>query len=346
MEYAVKANEKTKASEIIKKILPEKPFERFSEHATCFAPSNIALIKYWGKRDEELNLPNTSSLSITLPNKGTRTSIKVNKLNNDQIIFNGELLDRNHKFYLRLKKYLDLFRNNNEHKKIFFDITTDNNIPTAAGLASSASGFAALVMCLNQLFSWNLSNERLSLLARLGSGSACRSFWPGFVEWQMGEREDGLDSFGELIFHEKPWPELRLGLLVFSSQEKPMGSTEAMSQTVKTSKLYKHWPDKVKQDLINIREAIDQQNFTALGEITEQNSITMHETMLTSEPSINYSEEETQACKEKVWKLRNIKNIPVYFTQDAGPNLKLIFLKQDELEVKKVFPNLETVNLF
>lgn len=343
MEYAVKANEKTKASEIIKKILPEKPFEKFSEHATCFAPSNIALIKYWGKRNEELNLPNTSSLSITLPNKGTRTSIKVNKLNNDQVIFNGELLDQNNKFYLRLKKYLDLFRDN---KKIFFDITTDNNIPTAAGLASSASGFAALVMCLNQLFSWNLSNERLSILARLGSGSACRSFWPGFVEWSMGERDDGLDSFGELIFHEKPWPELRLGLLIFSPHEKPMGSTEAMINTVKTSKLYKHWPEKVKQDLIKIRKAIDKQDFIALGEVTEQNSIAMHETMLTSEPSINYAIPETVKTKEKIWELRKTNNIPIYFTQDAGPNLKLIFLEQDELEIKKAFPNLETVNLF
>lgn len=332
-----------KASEAIKNILPENPFEKFSEHATCFAPSNIALIKYWGKRNEELNLPNTSSLSITLPNKGTRTSLRINKLAYDQITFNGKLLESNDKFYLRIKKYLDLFRVN---QKIFFDITTDNNIPTAAGLASSASGFAALVMCLNQLFSWNLSNERLSILARLGSGSASRSFWPGFVEWQMGERDDGLDSFGELIFHEKPWLELRLGLLIFSPHEKPMGSTEAMINTVKTSKLYKHWPDRVKQDLSNIRKAIDEQDFIALGEITEQNSITMHETMLTSEPSINYSIPETVETKEKIWALRKLKNIPVYFTQDAGPNLKLIFLEKDQSELKKAFPNLEIVKLF
>ena len=333
-----------KANELIRSIIPSNPFAHTSEHATCFAPSNIALIKYWGKRNTELNLPNTSSLSISLPNKGTRTSICVNQSKKDNIVLNGKQLQSQNKFYLRLVNYLNLFRA--EDHKVFFDITTDNNIPTAAGLASSASGFAALVMCLNQLFSWNLGKEKLSILARLGSGSACRSFWPGFVEWQMGERDDGLDSFGELIFQERPWPELRLGLLIFSQKEKPMGSTEAMIQTVNTSKLYKLWPEKVKQDLINIRKAISEKNFMRLGEIAEQNSIAMHETMLTSEPSINYSLPETMRTKEKIWQLRKNNNIPVYFTQDAGPNLKLIFLMQHEAEIKKTFSTMETITLF
>src|SRR5690606_6915553 len=153
-----------------------------------------------------------------------------------------------------------------------------------AGLASSACGFASLVSALNDLLDWKLAKRDLSILARLGSGSAARSLWMGFVEWHAGVQADGMDSYADALPFE--WPELCIGILALSDKEKPISSREAMQRTVSTSVLYNSWPKKVLQDMIIIKQALQVKNFSLLGGTAESNALTMHATMLSSWPPI------------------------------------------------------------
>jgi len=324
---------------VVKKILgdrsatPQKPF------GCAFAPSNVALTKYWGKRDTELNLPITASLSISLGDKGAATTIAINDNKRDEVFINGQAVASNSAFYARLSHYLNLFR----PPQTFYKITTKVNIPIAAGLASSACGFASLIKALDDLYDWQLSVQQLSILARLGSGSACRSLLPGFVEWQAGSASDGLDSYAVPI--DAPWPSLRIGLLIVDRNPKPLSSTAAMQQTVNTSALYTAWPDKVAADLLTIKQAITAQNFALFGQTAESNALAMHALMQTAWPPINYATPVTLASQKSIWKLRE-QGLPVYFTQDAGPNLKLLFLAEHEHELTNYFPQCQVISPF
>jgi len=310
----------------------------------AFAPSNIALCKYWGKRDANLNLPVNSSLSISLGNKGAVTKVSVNNI--DQVILNNNLISEQNNFYKKIVSFLNLLRDQNVliNKKMFFKIDTNSNLPIAAGLASSASGFAALVKALDQLFDWNLSLKQLSILARLGSGSASRSLWNGFVKWHAGIKEDGTDSFAEPI--DLVWPELCVGLLVVDNQEKYISSREAMQISVKTSPLYYAWQQLATKDLNTLETSIKTKNFSLFGATAEANALAMHAIMLSSRPAIIYSNSNTISNIKKIWKLRHHDNINLYFTQDAGPNLKLLFLYKDFAIVKEAFPELELIRPF
>lgn len=330
------------ANNIILQLLKGKNEAPVIPHATCFAPVNIALIKYWGKRNTDLNLPITNSLSIALPQKGTTTTIRLNALHHDRYYLNGDLLNEDSEFAKRLRVFCNFFRFD---KPYYFDIETNNNIPTAAGLASSASGFSALVLALNQLFAWQLDKTTLSILARLGSGSACRSLWNGFVEWEKGDRDDGLDCYAKpYIVDQNFLNTLRIGLLIFEKGKKILSSRQAMFNTVKTSPSYKNWPLQVENDLTEIKQAIGQHNFIRLGEISERNALAMHATMLDSQPSTDYCTTQTQEYREKIWALRQ-SGVPVYFTQDAGPNLKLLFQETVQPAILQAFPHLEILTL-
>ncbi|MCD6040169.1 MAG: ispE [Gammaproteobacteria bacterium] len=306
----------------------------------AFAPTNIALCKYWGKRDQELNLPVTSSLSISLGSKGTSTELCLNEQAQDIFMLNGEVMSLSSNFSRRLESFLDLFRGRHSWH---FRVETKTNIPLAAGLASSASGFAALVLALNKLFDWQLDSHQLSILARLGSGSACRSLWPGFVEWSKGIERSGMDSYGKEI--SAVWAELCIGLLMVNENEKPISSREAMQRTVDTNMFYSLWPEKVNQDLVAIKKAIDEKDFLLLGKTAESNALTMHSLMLSAWPPIQYALPETVAVTQKIWALRQ-QGIAVYFTQDAGPNLKLLFLSADAALIQSHFPTLEIIKPF
>lgn len=333
-----------KKSEVVQRIFSQNGYSLShlpaKEKGLAFAPTNIALCKYWGKRDGELNLPHTSSLSVALPDKGTFTSFAVHDLDRDIIILNEKEILPESPFAKRLQVFLNLFRpENNWHLKI--DIKM--NIPLAAGLASSASGFAALTLALADLFAWELSKRDLSILARLGSGSAARSFWRGFVEWHAGVAADGMDSFAEPLSF--TWDELCIGILCLNANEKAISSREAMQRTVNSSFLYAHWPKKVAEDLVAVKDALQAKNFSLLGSTVESNALTMHATMLLSSPPICYFLPETIAAMHKVWQLRQ-QGFEIYFTQDAGPNLKLLFLECEKEKVKTVFPDVEVIRLF
>ncbi|MDR3476929.1 MAG: diphosphomevalonate decarboxylase [Gammaproteobacteria bacterium] len=306
----------------------------------AFAPSNIALCKYWGKREQELNLPVTSSLSISLGDQGASAVLTIHDRAHDEIVLNGKSVDVSAPFSQRLSHFLNLFRLNPTQR---FSIFIETNVPIAAGLASSACGFASIVKALDALFGWELSNKELSILARLGSGSASRSIWQGFVEWHRGLRDDGMDCFAEAI--PDVWADLRIGLLILSAKEKGLASREAMQRTVTNGSLYSAWPAKVSSDLFLLKQAIADRDFQTLGKTAESNALAMHATMLSAWPPIQYAIPETLLTMQKVWALRE-QGLPLYFTQDAGPNLKLLFCKQDVEQVVSHFPEVKVVDPF
>ncbi len=308
--------------------------------AEAYAPANIALCKYWGKRDNELNLPVTASLSISLGRLGTRTRLTPRSGADDRITLNGDPVPADSVFARRLRTFLDPFRAG-EAKA--FEIETENTIPTAAGLASSASGYAALVMALDRLFGFNWSPAQCSIAARLGSGSACRSIGHGFYRWNRGEREDGMDSFAVPV--DTPWPELRIGLLHISSGEKNISSRDAMKRTVETSPLYREWPGKVERDLPRLAEALADRNLHIAGAVSENNALSMHATSLGAWPPVLFWLPETVEKLHAVWQAR-ADGLSVYATMDAGPNIKLLYEASAEPAIRERFPTLEPVSPF
>jgi diphosphomevalonate decarboxylase len=235
----------------------------------------------------------------------------------DTVILNNQPVSSGSAFSARLSDFLDIFRSNLEQKPVFY-VNITSNIPIAAGLASSACGFASLVKALDSFYAWQLPARELSLLARLGSGSASRSVLSGFVEWHAGIREDGLDSYADAL--KETWPELCVGLLIMNASEKSISSREAMQRTVTTSALYSAWPAKVSQDLLVLKHAIANKDFELLGKTAESNALTMHATMLSAWPPVTYALPDTIIAMQKIWQLRS-EGLAVYFTQDAGPNL-------------------------
>ena len=302
------------------------------QSAAVFAPANIALCKYWGKRDAAWNLPVTDSLSISLGTYGSRCTIALLPEQADRYWLNGEPLPAEGAFAQRLKGFLDYFRG---PQQFHYSVHACNTVPTAAGFASSASGFAALVQALDQLHGWGKSRRELSCLARLGSGSACRSLWDGFVHWHAGTRTDGSDSFGEPLASN--WQSLRVGLLSIDAGAKPVSSREAMNRTVATSALYASWPQQVKQDMATIMQAITAQDVSCLGACAEQNALAMHATMMAARPSVLYWQPATVAVLQAVWAAR-AEGIPVFFTMDAGPNVKLLFEETMQDAIAARFP--------
>lgn len=307
------------------------PFSSVKSEGFGQAPVNIALSKYWGKRDIELNLPINGSVSISLPGLGTKTHLSLTQGNEDTISLNGESLPAGNKFAKRLSAFLDWFRKDSDTA---FHVETINSVPTAAGLASSASGYAALVFALDDLFDWQLSKPQLSLLARFGSGSASRSVYDGFAMWHIGESENGLDSFAEEI--DVQWPEFTIGLVKVDTQEKSVGSTVGMQQTVETCDLYQSWPQQAERDIQTIHQAILNKDFCTLGKTAEHNALSMHATMIATWPPIVYWQPESVAAMQVVWQLREA-GIEVYFTMDAGPNLKLILQDKNQQAVTEAF---------
>lgn len=307
------------------------------QSASAFAPANIALCKYWGKRDGLFNLPATDSFSISLGALGSHCRLSLEE-KADQVYLGGEHLPAESSFVRRLCAFLDLFRGPHGY---FYRVETSNTVPTAAGFASSASGFASLVMALNELHGWGLDDHALSCFARLGSGSACRSLWMGFVRWHAGQAIDGSDSFGEPL--DMSWPSIRVGLIHVTAEKKPIPSREAMNHTVATSQLYRGWKDQVGKDLPMMLDAVDSHDFDCLGMLSEQNALAMHATMMSARPPVFYWKQRTLEVMHAVWEARS-EGVPVYFTIDAGPNVKLLFEDETQDKVVACFPGVQVTD--
>ncbi len=305
--------------------------------AEAFAPVNIALCKYWGKRDSCLNLPVNDSLSIALAGLGSHTVLTRLDGEQDEVFLNGVAVEPDSGFYKKVVAHIDLFR---PLCAGAVRMETSNDVPTGAGLASSASGFAALTKALAGLYGVALSDEQMSILARLGSGSACRSLYDGFVRWHKGSRSDTMDSFARPVAG--VWPSLRIGVLTLTDAAKSVGSREGMQRTVDSAVLYQAWPEQAARDIASLERAIAEQDFALLGSTAEQNAMAMHATMLASWPPLLYWLPESVAALQTVWKLREA-GVPVYATMDAGPNVKLLFEQQSTELVQAAFTNLTVI---
>jgi len=325
-----------KPAEIFEANIP-RPLGELRE-AQAFAPSNIALSKYWGKRDAGLNLPLNSSLSISLGSWGTETTIRPSE--QDTLIFNGTKMASDTAAAAKIWRFVDLFCGVGRPA---LAIETSNNIPTAAGLASSASGFAALTLALNAAFACNLSKPTMSMLARFGSGSATRSFWQGFVRWDAGDAPDGSDSFATPL--EVDFPSFRIAILTVDSGPKSHSSTDGMTHTVRSSPLFENWPDKANADCAEIERHIRNGNFVAIGELAEANALAMHATMMAARPAVCYLKPETWSILQDLWRARQ-DGLVAYATMDAGPNVKLVFEESTASDVLNVFPNAQMINPF
>lgn len=281
------------------------------------AYGNIALIKYWGKRDEKYILPMNSSLSLTIDCFYTETEVVFSESYGEDLFYLNDTL-QDETATGRISSFIDLFRKaaNIDMKAT---VKSTNFVPTAAGLASSASGFAALAAALNVASGLNLGLRELSMYARQGSGSATRSIYGGFVEWQKGT--DEKDSYAIPIDDAK-W-DIGMVIVVVNSNKKPVSSREGMKRTVSTSPFYRIWSDKAEEDVKEAKLVIKNRDFERLGLITERNGLMMHAAMLGANPPILYWEPDSVMAMKIVKELRN-EGIACYFTMDAGPNVKIL----------------------
>ncbi|MFD2630457.1 diphosphomevalonate decarboxylase [Oceanobacillus kapialis] len=299
--------------------------------ATAKAHTNIALIKYWGKRNEGIILPTNSSLSLTLDGFYTTTSVQFSEeYTNDQFMLNDKpVADEQFK---RVSSFLDLIRQK-AGKSLYAAVESTNEVPTAAGFASSASGFAALAAAGTKALGLDLSDKELSALTRQGSGSACRSIYGGFAEWQMGTEENGTDSYAVPIAPAEHW-DLRVAAVVLSSTMKKVSSRAGMKRTVETSPFYQGWLDSIPADMKQIKEGINERDFEKVGEVAEANCLKMHATTLGANPPFTYWHDTTMTVMQAVRDLRE-KGVPAYFTIDAGPNVKVLYLPENEEVIEK-----------
>ncbi|OQE91945.1 hypothetical protein PENNAL_c0008G11976 [Penicillium nalgiovense] len=312
--------------------------------ATTTAPVNIAVIKYWGKRDTTLNLPTNSSLSVTLSQRSLRTlttaSCSAAYPPTDTLNLNGSPQD-----IQASKRTIACISNLRALRKALEDadsslpklsahplrIVSENNFPTAAGLASSAAGFAALVRAVADLYELPQSPKELSRIARQGSGSACRSLMGGYVAWRTGELADGSDSLAEEVAPASHWSEMRALVLVVSAEKKDVPSTEGMQTTVATSALFaKRAQNVVPERMAAIETAIQNRNFHDFAEITMRDSNTFHATCLDSWPPIFYMNDVSRAAVRLVHDINRVVGRTVCaYTFDAGPNAVIYYEDKD-----------------
>ncbi|MBC6442538.1 MAG: diphosphomevalonate decarboxylase [Rhodobacteraceae bacterium] len=300
--------------------------------AQARAPGNIALAKYWGKRDPALNLPCNSSLSVSLRDWGSITRVAPAPDRQDAVWLNGERLPGTSPFAMKALAFAGRFRRGLDAP---LHIRTTNTIPTAAGLASSASGFAALTKALCAAFGADLDPAGQSQLARIGSGSACRSLWHGFVRWDRGRAPDGADSHGYPL--PDIWPGFRIAVIPVDIGPKAHPSRAGMNRTVATSPLYASWPERAEADCADVRAAIEARDLRTLGETAEANALAMHATMLAARPALIYLKPQTWVVLETLWRAR-ADGLVAYATMDAGANVKLIFLENAARDVQAAFP--------
>jgi diphosphomevalonate decarboxylase len=306
--------------------------------ATYRAGSNIAFIKYWGVADATLNLPLSNSISLTLANAHTTTTVEwdtAGALATDAITLDGVLLPPS--AAQRLVRHLDQLR-----RLAGVDcrarVVSCNNFPMASGIASSASGFAALTVAGAAALGLALDATELSALARLGSGSASRSLFGGYVEWERGH--DHASSVAHQLHPPEHWALVDL-VAVVSGAAKAV-SSESGHQLAGSSPLLSGRLANLTEALPRVRQALAERNLRQLGPLIEQDALAMHAVMLTSTPGLIYWQPGTIAIIHAVrhWRAEGLE---VYFTIDAGPNVHLICEQQDAASVAQQLSTLHSV---
>ncbi|MBP9814215.1 diphosphomevalonate decarboxylase [Candidatus Woesebacteria bacterium] len=304
--------------------------------ATAIAPANIAFIKYWGKADSALRLPLNDSISMNLSGAYTTTTVEFSSaFSADSVeLLEGEF---SHKEIARVVAGLDRIRQISGIRERA-RVVTENSFPKGAGSAASASGFAALTAAGFAATEMVLSEKDLTVVARLGSGSACRSIPDGFVLWQKGNTPD--DSFAYSLHPKSHW-DLCDALIIVDSRMKKISTSDGM-ETVSTSPLLAGRLAAIPERIIRCKLALKDKNFTQLGEVMEEDCLDMHAVMQSQNPPCMYWNETTVAIMDaiKIWRS---EGLPVYFTIDAGPNVHVIYEAIHEHEVAQKLATLSGV---
>ncbi|BGP17324.1 hypothetical protein JCM10213_009071 [Rhodosporidiobolus nylandii] len=321
--------------------------------ATCTAPVNIAVVKYWGKRNTQLILPTNSSLSVTLSQDHLRSLTSARAIEGqdggkDRLWLNGEEEEineggRTHRCLSEMRGMRkDLEAKDPSLPKLSalsLHIASENNFPTAAGLASSASGLSALIATLSTLYSLTPENgvsvSALSRIARQGSGSACRSMFGGYVAWEQGEKEDGSDSLAVEVAPASHWPDMHALILVVSDKKKGTPSTAGMQRTVATSALLQHRiKHVVPARMERISAAIQAKDFDKFAAETMADSNQFHAVCLDTTPPIFYMNDVSRAVIQLVEEINRAsvergEGVKAAYTYDAGPNAVLYVQEKD-----------------
>ncbi|KAF2677210.1 diphosphomevalonate decarboxylase [Lentithecium fluviatile CBS 122367] len=319
--------------------------------ASTTAPVNIAVIKYWGKRDPKLNLPTNSSLSVTLSQADLRThttaSCSSSYPSSDSLLLNGSPQDVSGARTQACFRELRALRKKIEEQdgslprlsEMPLKIVSENNFPTAAGLASSAAGFAALVRAIANLYELPASPTELSRIARQGSGSACRSLFGGYVGWDQGSAADGSDSMAFEVAPAEHWPNMRAVILVVSAAKKGVSSTAGMQTTVATSSLFAaRASETVPKRMQEMQKAIKEKDFETFAKVTMMDSNSFHATCLDTYPPIFYLNDVSRAAIKVVESINVAAGkIIAAYTFDAGPNAVVYYLEEKEKEVAGLF---------
>jgi diphosphomevalonate decarboxylase len=284
------------------------------KRATARAHANIALAKYWGKKDEGKNLAAVPSLSLTLDALVTTTTVEFDDaLGEDLLTLDGRpARDKEKKRVVGLLDQVRRAASSATHARV----TSSNSFPTAAGLASSASGFAALALAASHAAGIDTSQRAVSAMARAASVSAARSPYGGYVVLAAG-----AESAEPLV----PGSHFPLAMIVALTRagEKAVGSTEGMIRTAKTSPYYPGWVEHAPKLFDRIKQAVLDKDLEALGPAMESSALAMHASMFAADPPIVYFSPTTLIVMERVRELRNA-GIPAYFTMDAGPHVKVL----------------------
>lgn len=293
---------------------------------TAKAPANIAFIKYWGRKDEKLRLPVNNSISMNLSGVFTVTTVEfLPRLKSDEIGMVGEKLNKEGKE--RIITHLNRIRGLAK-LKTFAKIKTKNNFPKGTGIASSASGFAALTLAATSAAGLKLSQKQISILARQGSGSACRSVPDDFVEWKAGSSSETSYAYS---LYPPDWWGIKDIIVIIGEASKKVSSSEGHI-LAESSPFYRQRILGMEEKVKNLKEALKERNFEKFGEILEEETINMHAVMMTSSPALFYWLPKTMEIILKCQEWRD-GGIPVYFTIDAGPNVHLICQGENEEKI-------------
>lgn len=302
---------------------------------TAVAPSNIAFTKYWGKKDEKLRIPENGSISMNLGSLLTTTTVEFKSgLLKDSVNINGKVIgDHAEKVIRHLNRIRKLA--GIQDKAIVVSV---NNFPSATGLSSSASGFAALTVAAAAASGLNLTEKELSILARMGSGSACRSIPDGFVEWVDGDTHE--TSFAKSLYPADYWDIVDV-VAVVSSAPKDVPTTSGQILAT-SSPFYQNRLSRMKKKNSNVKKILKEKNFIAFGNLVEQEALELHAIMLTSTPPLIYLLPGTIMVMREVRKWRN-EGLDVFFSLNTGQNIHVICEKKNENAVVAKLSQLSVV---
>lgn len=307
--------------------------------AKARARANIALAKYWGKSDVALNLPAVPSISLTLDRLVTDTEVRFEeRLDADVVELDGRVATA--KESVRVVELLDRVRAAAK-LELFAHVKSVNKFPTAAGLASSASGFAALAGAASAAAGLDWNTKKLSAVARRSSASAARSLFGGFAELPAGK--PGNDRLAaKALFGADHW-DLRIVVAIAAAGPKKVGSTEGMERSRLTSPFYEAWVEAAPKLTNTIRRSLKKRDLDTLGRAMEQSTLAFHSCALSSDPGIIYWQPTTLAALATVRRLRDDKGISVWATMDAGPHVKALCHAADAPKVRRALAATEGV---